>query len=90
MSSRTSAGGLFASLEKDEEDDWVNKGTTLLDQKAIAVKAFPLGTLGGPSISDGHRDVSPPKVTGFGPLGRPSTFGETGTSKRAGKVPLGD
>ena len=54
------------------------------------MKAFPLGTFGGSMVTEGHRDVSPPKVTSFGTLGRPNTSGEAGTSKRAGKVPLGD
>ena len=41
-------------------------------------------------VSEGHHDVSPSKVTSFGTLGWPSTSGETGTSKRASKVPLVD
>ena len=41
-------------------------------------------------VNEGHCDISPPKVTGFGTLGPPNTFGEISTSKRVGKVPLGD
>lgn len=36
-----------------------------------------------------HHDVSPPKFTSLGALGRPNTSSETSTSKRASKVPLG-
>ena len=55
-----------------------------------SVKAFPSGTFGGSLVSEGHRDVSPPKVTSFGTLGQPSTSDEISTSKRAGKAPLGN
>ena len=75
-------------MEKDEEDDADDKGATLLGQKTIAVKAFPTWTSGGPLISEGHHDVSPPKFTSFRTLGKASTLGDTSASKRAGKVPL--
>ena len=54
------------------------------------VKAFPSGTFGDSLINEGHHDVSPSKATGFRALGGSDTFGETSTSKRARKVPLGD
>ena len=41
-------------------------------------------------VNKAHRNVSPHKGNGFGPWGRPSASGETGTSKRASKVPLGN
>ena len=69
---------------------WVGKGTPVLGQKMTTVKSFTSGTFGGSLISEGHRNVSSLKVTGFGTLGRPSTSGETGRSKRDSKVPLGD
>ena len=77
-------------LKKDEEYDWVDKGATLLDQKLTTMKAFPLGRFGGPLISEGRCDVSPPKVPSFGMLGKTSTSSETSVSKRVGKVPLGN
>lgn len=40
-------------------------------------------------ISEGHCDLSAPKFTSFRTLGKPNTFGDNVTSKRAGKVPLG-
>ena len=91
VSSRIGASGLSPLLEKDEEDeDWVGKRIQDPGQKMTTVKAFPLGALGGSMVSEGHRDVSPPKATRFATLGRVSTSGETGTSKRASKAPLGD
>ena len=91
VSSRTGARGLSPLLEKDEEDEgWVGKGIPDLGQKTTSVKAFPLGTFGGSMVSEGHRDISPPKVTGFGTLGWPNTFGEAGTSKQTSKIRLGD
>ena len=88
VSSQIDATRLSPLLEKDEEDDWVDRGAALLDQEALNVKAFPSRTFRCPLISEGHRDVSPPKVPSFGMLGKANTFGETGTSKRADKVPL--
>ena len=41
-------------------------------------------------ISEGHQIVSPLKMTGFGSLGEPNTSREARTSKRIGKVPVGD
>ena len=91
VSSRTSIRGLPPLLKKDEEDeDWVGKTIPNLGQKTTSLKVFPSGTFGGLMVSEGHCNVSPPKATGFGTLGRANMFGETGTSKRAGKVPLGD
>ena len=75
-------------MEKDEEEDVDDKGATLLGQKTTAVKAFPTWTFGGPLIREGHHDVSPPKFTSFGSLGKPRTSGDTSASKRVGKVPL--
>ena len=60
MSSWIGARGLPPLLEKDEEDDWVDKGATLLDQKVTLVKASPSGTSGGSLISEGHHDVHHP------------------------------
>ena len=78
-------------LEKEEKDEhWVGKGTSDLGQKTNSMKAFSSGTFGGPLVSKGHRDVSPPKVTNFGTLGRPNMSGEMGTSKRDDKLLLGD
>ena len=77
-------------METDEEDDGVDKGATLLDQKTTTMKTFPSGTFGCLLISEGHRDVSPPKFTTVGTLGKPKTFGEICTSKRSEKVPLDD
>ena len=89
--SRIGARGLSPLLEKDEEDeDWFGKGIPDLGQKTTLVKALSSGTFGGSLISEGHHDVSLPKVTNFGTLGRPNTFGETSTSKRTSKVPLGN
>ena len=68
----------------------MDKGATLLNQKSTTMKTFPLGTLGGPLICKGHHDISPTKVIGFSPLGRPSTSGATGTSKSARKLLLGN
>ena len=67
----------------------MDKGATLLYPEMTKVKAFHSRTFGGPLICEGHRNVSPPKFTTFGTLGKPSTFGDIGTSKRARKVPLG-
>ena len=92
VSSRTGARGLSPWLEKDEdeEEDWVGKGLLNLGQKTTSVKPLPLGTFGGSFVSEEHRTIAHPKMTGFGSLGGPNTSGETGTSKRAGKIPLGD
>ena len=91
VSLRIGAIGLSPLLENDEEDeDWVGTRTLVLGQKTTTVKAFPSGTFGGSLVSKGHCDVSQAKVTSFRTLGRPNTSGETSTSKRAGKVPLGD
>ena len=90
VSSRTSAKGLSPLWEKDEEDeDWVGKGMLDLGQKTTLVKALPSRTFGGPLVNEGHCDISLPKVTSLRTLGQPSTSGETDTSKRASKVPLG-
>ena len=61
-----------------------------MGQKTTSVKAFPSRRFGGPLISEGHRDVLPPKATSFGSLGGPNTSSEIGTSKKADKLPLGD
>ena len=91
MSSRIGAKGLSSLLEKEEKDEhWVGKRTSDLGQKTTSMKAFSSGTFGGPLVSKGYCDVSPLKVTNFGTLGRPNTSGEMGTSKRAGKLLLGD
>lgn len=45
VSSRTGAKGLSPLLEKDKKDDWVDRGATLLDQKATKVKVSPQGCL---------------------------------------------
>ena len=52
--------------------------------------AFSTGTFGGPMISEGHCNVSPPEFTNFGTLGKSNTSDETGTSKKVGKAALGD
>ena len=71
--SQTSARGLHPLLEKDEEDeDGLDKGAALLDQKTTTVDAFPSRTFGGPLSGEGHCDVSPAKFTNFGTLGGPT------------------
>ena len=78
-------------LEKDEEDeDWVATGMPNFCQKMTSVKAFPFMTFDGSLVNERHRNVSLPTVTGFGTLGGPNTPGEADTSKKAGKIPLGD
>ena len=73
-------------LEKDEEDeDWVSKGHPDLGQETPKMKAFPSGAATGSVFSEGHRTVSPPKLSIFG---GPNTSGDASTSKKAGKVPL--
>ena len=91
VSSRTRARGLSPLWEKDEEDeDWAGKRMPNMGQKTTPVRVFPSRVFGGSFVSQGHCDVSPPKVTSFGTLGGPNMFGEMSTSKRASKVPLGD
>ena len=90
VSSRTSPRGLSPLLEKDEEnEDWAGKGILDLGRKTTSVKTFPLRTFGGSLVNEGHHDVSLPKVTSFGTLGRPNTFGETGTSKASWQATFG-
>ena len=73
VSSRTGARGLSPLPEKDgEEEDWVGKGLPDPGQKVTPVKAFQSGTFGGSMVSEGHRDISPPKVPSYGTLGGPT------------------
>ena len=86
VSSRAGARGLSPLLEKDEEDeDWVSKGHPDLGQETPKMKAYPSGAATGSVFSEGHRTVSPPKLSIFG---GPNTSGDASTSKKAGKVPL--
>ena len=86
VSSRAGARGLSPLLEKDEEDkDWVSKGHPDLGQETQKMKAYPSGAATGSVFSEGHRTVSPPKLSIFG---GPNTSGDASTSKKAGKVPL--
>ena len=88
VSSRASARGLSPLLEKDEEDDdWVSKGLPDLDKEMLKKKSFPSEAAGGSLFSEGHRTISPPKMSSFG---GPNMFGDASTSKKAGKVPLGN
>ena len=88
VSSRAGARGLSPLLEKDEEDkDWVSKGHPDLGQETQKMKAYPSGAATGSVFSEGHRTVSPPKLSIFG---GPNTSGDASTSKQASKVPLGN
>ena len=91
VSSRAGARGLSPLLEKEEEDshdDWVDEGEPIPGtmKKPTTVKTFASKIFEDSMVSEGHRTVSPPAVTGFGAQGKASTSGE---EKRAGKGPLG-
>ena len=87
VSSRTEPRGLSLLLEEETEDE-VDKGGPLLGEvkKSTMLKTFPSG-IGGPRVSEGHHDVSPPLGPFFGTLGEANTFGDANI---AGKGPMGD
>ena len=88
VSSRAGARGLSPLLEKDEkDDDWVSKGLPDPDKEMPKRKSFPSGAAEGSLFSEGHRTISPPKMSSFG---GPDTSGNVSTSKKADKVPLGN
>ena len=76
ISLRASHRGLPPLFRKEKEQilNGEYKRETFIGHRGpILMRAYPLGTIGGPQGCEGYHEVSPPKLPSFGGVGGANT-----------------